>query len=51
MDFSWTEGQLKLRKAVIEFESERDLCDTIGGRLYSGTSDNQRMIIARYLGS
>jgi alkylation response protein AidB-like acyl-CoA dehydrogenase len=33
-----------------EFETERDLRDAIGGTLYSGTSDIQRTIIARYLG-
>ena len=33
-----------------EFETERDLRDAIGGTLYSGTSDIQRNMIARYLG-
>lgn len=33
-----------------EFEVERNLRDAIGGTLYSGTSDIQRNIIARYLG-
>jgi alkylation response protein AidB-like acyl-CoA dehydrogenase len=33
-----------------EFEIERDLRDAVGGTLYSGTSDIQRMIIARWLG-
>lgn len=33
-----------------EFEVERDLRDAIGGVLYSGTSDIQRNIIAKYLG-
>jgi alkylation response protein AidB-like acyl-CoA dehydrogenase len=33
-----------------EFEVERDLRDAIGGTIYSGTSDIQRMIIARWLG-
>jgi alkylation response protein AidB-like acyl-CoA dehydrogenase len=33
-----------------EFEVERDLRDSIGGTLYSGTSDIQRVIIARWLG-
>lgn len=33
-----------------EFEVERDLRDAMGGTLYSGTSDIQRMIIARWLG-
>ena len=33
-----------------EFEVERELRDAIGGRLYSGTSEIQRMIIARNLG-
>jgi alkylation response protein AidB-like acyl-CoA dehydrogenase len=31
-------------------EVERDLRDAVGGVLYSGTSDIQRMIIARWLG-
>lgn len=35
---------------MTEFEVERDLRDAIGGTLYSGTSDIQRMIIARLLG-
>ncbi len=33
-----------------EFEVERDLRDAVGGLLYSGTSDMQRNIIAKYLG-
>ena len=33
-----------------EFEVERDLRDAIGGTIYSGTSDIQRNIIARYMG-
>ncbi len=33
-----------------EFEVERDLRDAVGGTLYSGTSDIQRVIIARLLG-
>jgi alkylation response protein AidB-like acyl-CoA dehydrogenase len=33
-----------------EFEVERDLRDAIGGTIYSGTSDVQRVIIARFLG-
>jgi alkylation response protein AidB-like acyl-CoA dehydrogenase len=33
-----------------EYEVERDLRDAIGGMLYSGTSDIQRNIIARFLG-
>lgn len=33
-----------------EFGLERDMRDAIGGTLYSGTSDIQRNIIARYLG-
>lgn len=33
-----------------EFEVERDLRNMIGGRLYSGTSEIQRLIIARHLG-
>jgi hypothetical protein len=35
---------------MTEFEVERDLRDSIGGTLYSGTSDIQRMIISRWLG-
>jgi hypothetical protein len=35
---------------MTEFEVERDLRDSIGGTLYSGTSDIQRVIIARWLG-
>jgi alkylation response protein AidB-like acyl-CoA dehydrogenase len=33
-----------------EWEVERDLRDAIGGTIYSGTSDIQRVIIARLLG-
>jgi alkylation response protein AidB-like acyl-CoA dehydrogenase len=33
-----------------EFEVERDLRDAIGARLYSGTSELQRLTIARHLG-
>lgn len=33
-----------------EYELERDLRDSIGSTLYSGTSEIQRNIIARYLG-
>jgi alkylation response protein AidB-like acyl-CoA dehydrogenase len=35
---------------MTEFEIERDLRDSIGGLLYSGTSDIQRVVIARWLG-
>jgi alkylation response protein AidB-like acyl-CoA dehydrogenase len=35
---------------MTEFEVERDLRDAIGGTIYSGTSDIQRMIIARLSG-
>ena len=35
---------------MTEFEVERDLRDAVGGTLYSGTSDIQRMIIARLAG-
>lgn len=35
---------------MTEFEVERELRDALGGILYSGTSDIQRNIIARYLG-
>jgi alkylation response protein AidB-like acyl-CoA dehydrogenase len=35
---------------MTEFEVERDLRDSIGGTIYSGTSDIQRMIIARMSG-
>jgi alkylation response protein AidB-like acyl-CoA dehydrogenase len=33
-----------------EFELERELRDMIGGRLYSGTSEIQRLVVARNLG-
>ncbi len=33
-----------------EFEFERDLRDSVGGTIYSGTSEIQKNIIARYLG-
>ncbi|MFN0099054.1 MAG: acyl-CoA dehydrogenase family protein [Gemmatimonadaceae bacterium] len=35
---------------MTEFGVERDLRDAIGGRLYSGTSEIQRLIIARGMG-
>ncbi len=35
---------------MTEYELERDLRDSFGGVLYSGTSDIQRNIVARYLG-
>jgi alkylation response protein AidB-like acyl-CoA dehydrogenase len=35
---------------MTEFEVERDLRDSIGGTLYSGTSDIQRVIISRMMG-
>lgn len=35
---------------MTEFEVERELRDSVGGLLYSGTSDIQRNIIARWLG-
>jgi alkylation response protein AidB-like acyl-CoA dehydrogenase len=35
---------------MTEFEVERELRDAVGGTLYSGTSDIQRVIIARGLG-
>jgi alkylation response protein AidB-like acyl-CoA dehydrogenase len=35
---------------MTEFGVERDLRDAVGGTLYSGTSDIQRVIIARWLG-
>jgi len=35
---------------MTEFEIERDLRDAIGGTIYSGTSDIQRVVIARWLG-
>jgi alkylation response protein AidB-like acyl-CoA dehydrogenase len=35
---------------MTDLEVERDLRDAIGGTLYSGTSDIQRVIIARWLG-
>lgn len=33
-----------------EYEIDRDLRDAIGGRIYSGTSEIQRNIIARFIG-
>jgi len=33
-----------------DFEVERDLRDSVGGTIYSGTSDIQRVIIAGLLG-
>ena len=33
-----------------EYDAERELRDAIGGRLYSGTSEIQRLLIARHLG-
>jgi alkylation response protein AidB-like acyl-CoA dehydrogenase len=38
------------RGYVTEHEVERDLRDAIGGVLYAGTSDIQRVLIARLLG-
>ena len=35
---------------MTEFEIERDLRDSIGGTIYSGTSDIQRVIAARLMG-
>jgi alkylation response protein AidB-like acyl-CoA dehydrogenase len=35
---------------TIEYELERDLRDSIGSTIYSGTSEIQRNLIARYLG-
>lgn len=35
---------------MTEFEVERDLRDAIGGTIYSGTSDIQRVILANWLG-
>ena len=35
---------------MVEFEVERALRDAVGGTLYSGTSEMQRNIIARWLG-
>ena len=35
---------------MAEYEVERDLRDSIGGKLYSGTSEIQRNIIASLLG-
>jgi len=35
---------------VAEYGIERDLRDAVGGTIYSGTSEIQRMIIARHLG-
>jgi len=35
---------------MTEFEVERDLRDAVGGTIYSGTSDIQRAIAARFMG-
>jgi alkylation response protein AidB-like acyl-CoA dehydrogenase len=35
---------------MVEFEVERTLRDAIAGTIYSGTSEMQRNIIARWLG-
>jgi alkylation response protein AidB-like acyl-CoA dehydrogenase len=35
---------------MTEYGLERELRDAVGGSIYSGTSEIQRMIIARYLG-
>jgi alkylation response protein AidB-like acyl-CoA dehydrogenase len=35
---------------LTDYEIERDVRDAIGGRIYSGTSDLQRNVIASYLG-
>jgi alkylation response protein AidB-like acyl-CoA dehydrogenase len=35
---------------MAEFEVERDVRDALGSRLYSGTSEIQRNLVARYLG-
>lgn len=35
---------------TVEYEVERDLRDAVGGTIYSGTSEIQRNIVARYLG-
>jgi alkylation response protein AidB-like acyl-CoA dehydrogenase len=35
---------------MVEYELERELRDAIGSRLYSGTSEVQRMIVAAMLG-
>lgn len=35
---------------IAEYGIERDLRDAVGGTIYSGTSDIQRMIVARHLG-
>jgi len=35
---------------MVEFEVERALRDAVGGTIYSGTSEMQRNIIARWLG-
>ena len=38
------------RRPLTESGVERDLRDAIAGRIYSGTSEIQRVIIARMLG-
>ena len=53
---SWLESSLEATRIhggygfLTEFELERDLRDSVGGVLYSGTSEIQRNIIARHLG-
>jgi hypothetical protein len=46
-------GALHLRGGygfMSEYEADRDLLDAAGGKIYSGTSEIQRNIIARFLG-
>jgi alkylation response protein AidB-like acyl-CoA dehydrogenase len=35
---------------MTDYDVEQDVRDAIGGRLYSGTSEMQRNVIARHLG-
>ena len=35
---------------LTEFEVERDLRDSVGGLLYAGTNDIQRLLVSRMLG-
>jgi alkylation response protein AidB-like acyl-CoA dehydrogenase len=35
---------------MVEYELERDVRDALASRIYSGTSEIQRNIIARYIG-
>ena len=46
----WDPTFLAKKKVMVEYEVERELRDAIGSKLYSGTSEIQRNIIASLLG-